>query len=67
MTKLKEKREAQNLSQSQLAKKSDVSVRVIQNYECGKRNINNAQALIVWKLAEALNCKVGDILEHEEQ
>lgn len=65
MTKLKLKRESFNLSQSQLAEKSGVSIRVIQNYESGHRSINKAQALIVWKLAEALECKVGDILEDE--
>lgn len=65
MNRLKTKREEKGLSQSQLSKASGISIRVIQNYESGHRSINKAQALIVWKLAEALECKVGDILEDE--
>lgn len=64
--KLKEYRTAAGLSQSQLAKASGVSVRNIQEYEQGKKDINKAQALTVYKIAQALT-KHGDsvVLVHD--
>lgn len=69
MSNLARQREAAGLTQGQLAIKSGVPLRMIQAYECsgaGHRDINKAQALRVWKLANALGCKLGDILELEE-
>lgn len=67
MYNLKKRREAAGLSQSQLAAKSGVTLRSIQVYEAESptvhRDINRAAAMAVWKLAEALNCDVIDILE----
>lgn len=63
MSKLKELRTASGLSQSGLAEKSGISVRMIQQYEQGIRDINKAQAIAVYRLAEALACNVADILE----
>ena len=63
MSKLKELRTASGLSQSGLAEKSGISVRMIQQYEQGIRDINKAQAIAVYRLAEALSCNVADILE----
>lgn len=54
-----------NLSQSQLAEKAGVNVRMIQHYEQGYKNINTAQAITVYRIAEALGCTVGDLLEEE--
>ena len=62
---LKQRRTETGLTQAELAEKADISIRVLQNYESGHRSINKAQALIVWKLAEALGCTVGDSLENE--
>lgn len=62
MDNLKKSRENAGLSQSSLAKMSGISVRVIQNYEQGVRDINKAQAMTVYKLANALNCNMEDIL-----
>ena len=50
------------MSQSALAEASGVSVRMIQHYEQGVRDINKAEALSVLKLADALGCEVRDIL-----
>ena len=62
---LREKRQAKNLSQSQLAEKSSINVRLIQDYEQGHKNINHAKAITVCKLAKALNCTVEDLIEWE--
>ena len=58
-------REVKGLSQSQLAKKSGVNVRLIQYYEQNYRDINKGQVAIVLKLADALECDVRDIINPE--
>lgn len=63
MTKLKTIRREAGLSQSKLAEASGVNIRMIQYYEQGVKDINAAGALTVYKLAQALNCKVEDLLE----
>lgn len=62
-TKLKLKRENLNMSQADLAEKSSVSKRTIQSYEQCEKDINKASVEIVSKLANALNCSIGDLLE----
>ena len=63
MSNLKTKREATGLSQSGLAERSGVSVRMIQSYEQGFKDINKAQVMTVYKLAQALDCKVEDLID----
>lgn len=63
MNKLKEKRMQRKLSQSQLAKASGVSLRMLQKYEQGDRDIKKAQAETVYKLAKALNCKMKELID----
>lgn len=63
MSKLKQARENRGLSQSQLAAASGVSVRMIQHYEQGVRDLNKAQAINVVRLADALEVDVKDILD----
>ena len=63
MSNLKRIREESKLKQAQLAELSGVNIRMIQHYEQGRKDINNASALTVYKLSAALNCKVEDILE----
>ena len=65
MMKLKEIRLANKLSQSQLAKKSEVSIRAIQKYEQKEVDINVAAAITVYKLAKALNVKMEDLIDTE--
>ena len=62
MNNLKKIRTEKGMSQSALAEASGVSVRMIQHYEQGVRDINKAEALSVLKLADALGCEVRDIL-----
>lgn len=63
MSKLKEIRLSRELSQSQLSKKSGVGIKIIQSYEQKLRDINKAEALTVYKLSVALECKIEDLLE----
>ena len=62
MNALQRIRKQSGLSQSQLAELSGVSLRMIQKYETGNRDINNASAITVYKLAQALKVNVEDLL-----
>ena len=62
-TNLAKARTEAGLSQSELAKASDVSLRSIQMYEQKNSNINNAQYNRLCAIAKALNCKIEDIVE----
>lgn len=63
MTNLKRIRKERGLTQPQLSEASGVNVRMIQHYEQGVKDINVAGALAVYKIAQALNCTVEDLLE----
>ena len=66
MKKLKKLRVAAGLSQSQLADKAGVNVRVLQHYEQGSKNFDNARIDILLKYCIALNCKLSDLIENPE-
>lgn len=63
MNKLKERREAAGISQADLAALTGISVRVIQNYEQGARPLNGARAITVKHIADALGCRMEDLIE----
>lgn len=65
MINLKRIRIEKGLTQKQLADKSNVQLRMIQNYEGGQRSINGAAVLTVYRLAEALECDIKDLIEFE--
>ena len=65
MSRLKEQRDAAGISQSRLAEASGVSIRMIQYYEQGFKDINKAQAFTIYKLAQALDCRMEDLIETE--
>lgn len=65
MSRLKTIREANSYTQVELSAVSGVSVRMIQNYEQGTKDINKAQANTLYKLATFLNCSIEDLLEIE--
>lgn len=67
MSKLAIKRKEAKLSQSQLAAMAEISVRSLQNWEIGHRNINTCPAITAYKLARALGCHIEEILEVEEE
>lgn len=66
MSKLKKKREDKKLSQRELAELSGVSLRMIQYYEQGVKDINKAHAMTVYKMSKALECDIWDILEFDK-
>ena len=63
MNKLKEIRTQQGLAQSLLSKEANVSLKTLQAYEQGDRDIKKAQAETVYKLAKALNCKMEELID----
>jgi transcriptional regulator with XRE-family HTH domain len=63
MSNLKRLREVKNLTQLQLSENSGVNIRTIQHYEQGSKDINKAQGVILYKLAEALECDIKSLLE----
>lgn len=67
MSKLQYKRKESGMSQNELAKKTGVNVRLIQDYEQGHKSINGAAAITVYRLAIALGCGVSDLLEFEAE
>lgn len=64
--KLKELRQARGLSQSQLADKAGINVRVLQHYEQGSKNFDHARIDTLMKICIALNCKLEDVIENPE-
>ena len=64
---LKQIRQSRGLTQSQLAEKSGVNVRMIQYYEQGYKDINTAEVMTVYKLATALNCTVENLIETKKE
>lgn len=65
MTNLKKHRIEKGFSQSQLAELAGMSLRTLQHYEQGERDINKAQGLILFSLAKALGCTIEDLLDIE--
>lgn len=64
--KLKEKRQAAGLTQSQLAEKTGINVRTIQHYEQGSKIFDHAHIDTILKICIALNCKLEEIIDNEE-
>jgi len=62
-TALKRRREARQMTQRQLSEVAGLSLRLLQDYEQGRRNINSAEAATVVLLASSLGCAVEDLLE----
>ena len=62
-SRLKRIRKAHGYSQSGLAAVSGVSLRSIQMYEQGNKDINKGQAMTLNSLAKALGCRTEDLLE----
>ena len=66
-SKLKRFRENRGLSQSDLARLANVSLRSIQLYEQKVNDIDKAQANTLYKLSIVLGCSIDDLLESPEE
>ena len=66
-TNLKVLRQRAGLSQRELAERSGVPLRTIQQYEQRQKQINKAQAEYLAMLAKALRCDMEDLIELEER
>lgn len=64
---LKIRRRSRLLSQSQLAREAGISLRALQSYEQGDRDINKASAETVLAIADALDVHPREIMNHEEE
>jgi len=62
---LKEVRLLKKMTQKELAEKSGVSLRMIQHYEQGVKDIKKAAAETVSRLAESLGCGADDIINED--
>ena len=63
-TKLQTVRKASGMSQRELSEKSGISLRSIQQYEQKAKDINKAAVDSILALANALGCKVEDLIEN---
>jgi Helix-turn-helix. len=66
MSKLQEMRNRAGLSQKDLAERSGVNFRAIQDYEQKHKNIDGAKIGTLAALSVALGCKISDIMENPE-
>lgn len=64
--KLKKMRQIKGLSQSQLAEKADMNVRVLQHYEQGSKVFDHARIDKILRVCLALDCKLEDVIEKQE-
>ncbi|MCR4897808.1 MAG: helix-turn-helix transcriptional regulator [Acholeplasmatales bacterium] len=62
-TNLKRIRMEANLTQTELAKRSGVSLRSIQMYEQKNKDINKANVTSLYMLSKVLNCNIEDLIE----
>jgi DNA-binding transcriptional regulator YiaG len=63
-TRLHNLRTLAGYSQSNLAKRSGVSLRAIQQYEQRQKSIDKAAAASLYALSRALSCRIEDLLEY---
>lgn len=62
ISKLKWARELKGFSQASLSRASGVNARAIRAFESNERNINEAAAITVYRLATALGMKMEEII-----
>lgn len=62
---LQELRKLAGYTQRQLAEKSGVNLRNIQQYEQRVKDINKASGEHLWALARVLGCRMEDLMEYE--
>ena len=60
---LKSYRTAAGMTQQGLADLIGISIKTLQDYESGRKNINTASASTVKKIAEALGCRMEELIQ----
>ena len=60
---LRDRRVIAHLKQRELADAAGISIKTLQDYEGGRKDINGAAAGTVKKLAEALGCRMEDLID----
>ena len=66
-TKLQQIRKAKGMTQLELSIYSRVKLRTIQELEQGRKDINKAEALNVYNMAEALGVAISELLEISDE
>ena len=66
-TELKQVRKDKGLTQKELAEATGLSLRTLQHYEQGSKDLNMAAAITVYAIAQALGVKVEDLLNLTKQ
>ena len=64
-TRLQKRRKDARLTQKELADRSGVKLRTIQQYEMRARNINKVAAETLLQLAQVLLCNMEDLIEYD--
>jgi transcriptional regulator with XRE-family HTH domain len=64
-SKLKKMRLMRTLTQDELSKISGVNIKSLSAYEQNPSKLNTASAATVYKLSNALNCEIEDLLNIE--
>lgn len=63
---LQDQRKKKGLTQKQLADISGVTIKNIQHYEAGTRNLDGAKLETLARLSLALDCHILDLLNNDE-
>lgn len=63
---LKKNRELSGMSQKELADQTGISIRTIQEYERGSRDLNGAKFLTLLKFCNVLGCSLDALLTDSE-
>ena len=66
-TKLKQVRRATKLTQKELSEATGISLRTLQHYEQGSKDLNGAAALTVYAIAKALGVEMTELLDIPEE
>ena len=66
-TKLKRIRQEKGLTQKGLAEATGISLRTLQHYEQGSKDLNQAAALTVYAIAQALGIDMVELLDIPEE
>lgn len=66
-SKLQKMRHKRKMTAYKLANEAGVSMQRIQHYESKFRDINKAEAIVVYRIANVLGCDISEILEIPEE